>query len=168
MEVGAGEGAQRRERRFRRNEGVEETGAGMQRGALTFALMDPSSDCVRTALMKRLIEIAVRRGHDINVFAYKGETHPECNGAAPRRNGAAPRQSNGAIPPPPQANGALPRDWIESLMQEATTRGVKVDWVDCGWWHVGGDPVLGVRRGSPADFWDMAAHSQNMIVVSTP
>lgn len=138
----------------------------MQRGALTFALMDPSLDCARTALMKRLIATAVRRGHDINVFAYKGEMHPECSGDTPRRNGASPPQANGAAPS--MVNGALPRDWIEALMQEATTRGVKVDWVDCGCGHDGGDPILGVRRGSPSDFWDMAAHSQNMLVVSTP
>ena len=63
---------------------------------------------------------------------------------------------------------ALPREWIASLMHEATAKGVKVDWVDCGCALDGGEAMLGVRRGSPADFWDMAANSHNMLVVSTP
>jgi sulfur relay (sulfurtransferase) complex TusBCD TusD component (DsrE family) len=39
---------------------------------LTFALMDPPFESARTTTALRLIDIAVRRGYAVNVFAYEG------------------------------------------------------------------------------------------------
>ena len=39
---------------------------------LTFALMDPPFENARSTTALRLIDIAVRRGHNVNVFAYEG------------------------------------------------------------------------------------------------
>ena len=42
------------------------------RKMLTFALMDARYESARTATALRLIDIAVRRGYAVNVFAYEG------------------------------------------------------------------------------------------------
>ena len=39
---------------------------------LTFALMDPPFESARSTTALRLIDLALRRGHDVNVFAYEG------------------------------------------------------------------------------------------------
>ena len=126
----------------------------MQRKTLTFAFMDPPQGSARTAITKRLIELAVKRGHDVNVFAYRGEpgqTAQIHNGVV---NGAATAEE-------------LSRDWIAALMQRATAKGVRVDWVACTQERETDESIVGVRRGSHADFWDMAANSYNMLVVPT-
>jgi tRNA 2-thiouridine synthesizing protein D len=124
----------------------------MQRKTLTFAFMDPPRGSPRTAIAMRLIELAVRRGHDVNVFAYKGEP-----GQAAELHAAQPAHA--------AAGDELSHDWINALMHQATAKGVKVDWVACTHEAESGDAVLGMRRGSHADFWDMAANSHNMLVV---
>jgi hypothetical protein len=87
----------------------------------------------------------VKRGHDVNVFSYRGEP---CQ--APAR--------------PDGCKDELSSDWIAGLMHQATTKGVRVDWVACTP-KAELDPSVGVRSGSHADFWDMAANSHNMLVV---
>ncbi len=39
---------------------------------LTFALMDPPYESARSTTALRLMDIAARRGYNINVFAYEG------------------------------------------------------------------------------------------------
>ena len=46
----------------------------------------------------------------------------------------------------------------------------KIDWVNCGLCvdeRGAGDAIAGVRRGSPADFWQMAEASDNTLVIAT-
>lgn len=126
----------------------------MQRKTLTFAFMDPPQGSARTAIAMRLIELAVKRGHDVNVFSYRGEP------------GQTAELHNGHAKGPDCAE-ELSRDWIASLMQKATTKGVRVDWVACTYEPEIDETLVGVRRGSHADFWDMAANSYNMLVVPT-
>ena len=42
---------------------------------LTFAVMDPPFETARSTTLLRLLDIAVRRGHNINVFAYEGAVY---------------------------------------------------------------------------------------------
>lgn len=126
----------------------------MQRKPLTFAFMDPPHGSARTAITMRLIELAVKRGHDVNVFSYRGDPSQ----TADLHNGHAKTADK---------TEQLSRDWIASLMQKATAKGVRVDWVACTYEPEPEDSPIGVRRGSHADFWDMAANSYNMLVVPT-
>ena len=48
----------------------------------TFALMDPRYENARSTTALRLIDIAARRGHVVNVFAYEGAV---CLPFAPRK-----------------------------------------------------------------------------------
>ena len=47
----------------------------MAKKTLTFAIMDPPYESARTTTVMRLIDIAVRRGYDVNVFAYEGAVY---------------------------------------------------------------------------------------------
>ena len=44
----------------------------MERKSLTFVMMDPPFEDARTVTALRLVDAAVRRGHDVTVFAYEG------------------------------------------------------------------------------------------------
>ena len=42
---------------------------------LTFALMDPPFENARSTTALRLIDIAIKKGYDVNVFAYEGAVY---------------------------------------------------------------------------------------------
>jgi len=55
-------------------------------------------------------------------------------------------------------------------MREAERNGGKIDWVNCGLCvneRGAGAAIPGVRRGSPADLWQMAEASDNTLVIAT-
>jgi tRNA 2-thiouridine synthesizing protein D len=55
-------------------------------------------------------------------------------------------------------------------MREAERNGGKIDWVNCGLCvdeRGAANAIPGVRRGSPADFWQMSEASDNTLVIAT-
>jgi sulfur relay (sulfurtransferase) complex TusBCD TusD component (DsrE family) len=130
---------------------------------LTFALMDPpyESACTTTAL--RLIDIAVRRGYAVNVFAYEGAVLLPFARQQPHANAVHGRTVE-------EENHLLTKNVIAALAAEATQNGGKLDWVNCGLCvdeRGAGEAIEGIRRGSPADFWKMAEASDNTLVIAT-
>jgi tRNA 2-thiouridine synthesizing protein D len=130
---------------------------------LTFMLMDAPFENARTTTAMRLIDIAARRGYDINVFAYEGAVYLPL---------AAQKQHPNAVHGHDvvQEDHPLPREWVEAVVQEAAKNGGRVDWVNCGLCvdeRGAVDAVAGVRRGSPVDFWKMATSSDNTLVIAT-
>lgn len=130
---------------------------------LTFLLMDAPFENARTTTAMRLIDIAAKRGYDINVFAYEGAVYLPF---------AAQKQHPNAVHGHDvvQEDHPLPREWVEAVVQEAARNGGRVDWVNCGLCvdeRGAVDTVAGVRRGSPADFWKMATTSDNTLVIAT-
>jgi tRNA 2-thiouridine synthesizing protein D len=135
----------------------------MPKKTLTFALMDAPFESARTATAMRLIDIAIRRGHDVNVFAYEGAVYLPFARQAQHANAVHGRDAE-------QEDHPLPREWIAGLMAEAARRGAKLDWVNCGLCvdeRGAGEAIDGVRRGSPADFWAMAQKSDATLVIAT-
>lgn len=133
------------------------------RKTLTFLLMDAPFENARTTTAFRLLQAAVSRGHDVNVFAYEGAV------ALPfvrQRGHANPVHGRDAA----QEDHPLPRQWVAELLRLAGEQGTKLDWVNCGLCvdERGVDEAVeGTRRGSPADFWKMAASSHNALVIAT-
>ena len=130
---------------------------------LTFLLMDAPFENARTTTAMRLVDIAARRGYDINVFAYEGAVYLPF---------AAQKQHPNAVHGHDvvQEDHPLPREWVEAVVQEAAKNGGQVDWVNCGLCvdeRGATEAVAGVRRGSPADFWKMATSSDNTLVIAT-
>ena len=74
---------------------------------LTFALMDPPYENARSTTALRLINIAAKRGYDINVFAYEGSVflafamqkpHPRNAWTKRRGRESCPDQGAGVLP----------------------------------------------------------------------
>jgi tRNA 2-thiouridine synthesizing protein D len=130
---------------------------------LTFAMMDPPFESARSTTAMRLVDIAVRRGYNVNVFAYEGAVALAFAKQKAHANAVHGRDEVAE-------NHPLPKEWVTALMKEAERNGGKIDWVNCGLCvdeRGVAEAVEGVRRGSPADFWKMATTSGNTLVIAT-
>ena len=130
---------------------------------LTFALMDAPYESARTTTALRLIDIAVRRGYAVNVFAYEGAVLLPFARQQPHPNAVHGRSVE-------EENHLLTKNVVAALAAAATQNGGKLDWVNCGLCvdeRGAGEAIEGIRRGSPADFWKMAEASDNTLVIAT-
>src|SRR6476620_8335336 len=130
---------------------------------LTFVLNDPPYESARSTTALRLIDAAIRKGLDVNVFAYEGAVALPFSRQAPHANAVHGRDAAAEDHP-------NPKDWILALIAEAEQAGGKVDWVNCGLCvdeRGVGESIPGVRRGSPADLWKAAESSDNTLVIGT-
>ena len=130
---------------------------------LTFAIMDAPYESARTTTAFRLMDIAARRGYNLNVFAYEGAVCVAFIKQTPHANAVHGRDVE-------EENHPLPKDWVASIIQAAQDNGGSVDWVNCGLCvDERGVPeaVDGVRRGTPADFLTMAQSSDNTLTIGT-
>ena len=83
---------------------------------LTFALMDAPYESARTATALRLIDIAVRRGYMINVFAYEGAVLLPFSCQQPHPNAVHGRNAE-------EENHLLTKDVVAALIAEAERNG---------------------------------------------
>lgn len=130
---------------------------------LTFALMDPPYETARTTTAMRLIDIAARRGYNVNVFAYEGAVYLPF--ALQTQHPNVVHGHDAA-----QEDHPNPKEWVAAVMSEAQKNGGKVDWVNCGLCvdeRGAAQSIEGVRRGSPADFWKFAEASDGTLVIPT-
>ncbi len=130
---------------------------------LTFALMDPPYENGRTTTALRLMDIAARRGYNINVFAYEGAVNVPFALQSPHPHAVHGRDAD-------EEDHPLPKDWVAAIMAEAEKNGGKIDWVNCGLCvdeRGAAESIDGVRRGTPGDFWKMAEGSDNTLVIPT-
>ena len=133
------------------------------RKTLTFALMDAPYESARSTTAFRLIDCAVRRGFNVNVFAYEGAVSLAFARQAPHPNAVHGRETA-------EENHPNPKDWVSALLAEAQRRSVKLDWVQCGLCvdeRGVAESVPGTRRGSPGDFWKFVQESDNTMVIPT-
>jgi len=131
--------------------------------SLTFVLMDPPYEDPRSTTALRLIDLAVQRGHDVNVFAYEGAVYVPFAKQTPHANAVHGRDVE-------QEDHPNPKDWVAAIFAEGTKRGAKIDWVQCGLCvdeRGAGECVEGPRRGSPADLLKFAETSDNTLVIPT-
>ena len=125
--------------------------------------MDSPFENARSTTALRLIDIAVQRGYNVNVFAYEGAVYLPFAKQAAHANAVHGRSAE-------EENHPLPRVWIQALMREAAAHGAKLDWINCGLCvdeRGAAEAIEGVRRGSPADFWNFAQNSDNTLVIGT-
>jgi tRNA 2-thiouridine synthesizing protein D len=130
---------------------------------LTFALMDPPFESARSTTALRLIDVALRRGNDVNVFAYEGAVALSFAGQEAHANAVHGRDAE-------EEDHPLPRDWIAALLESARERGARLDWVNCGLCvdeRGVGESIAGPRRGGPPDLARFIEDSDNTLVVPT-
>lgn len=134
-----------------------------EKKTLTFLLMDAPYENARTTTALRLVDSAVRRGFNVNVFAYEGAVGIPFAKQAPHANAVHGRDIA-------QEDHPNPKDWVAALIQEAEKRGSRLDWVQCGLCvdeRGVGEWISGPRRGSPADFVKFVEESDNTLVIAT-
>ena len=130
---------------------------------LTFALMDGPFEQARTVTALRMIDIAAKRGYQVNVFAYEGavflpfalqDKHPNAVHGCDKEEEDHPLSS----------------EWIASLMKTAAESGGGIDWINCGLCvdeRGAGEAIDGVRRGGPPDLWKLSEASDNTLIIAT-
>lgn len=131
--------------------------------ALTFVLNDPPYENARSTTALRLVDAALRKGYDVNVFAYEGAAALAFAKQAPHAN--AVHGNDVAAEDHPNT-----KDWVAALVAEAERLGRKLEWVNCGLCvdeRGVGEAVAGTRRGSPADLWQFVGKSTNTLVIPT-
>jgi len=134
----------------------------MARKTLSVLLMDPPYESNNTPTALRVIDAALRKGHNVNVFAYEGAVALTLKGQAPHPNPVKGTTVE-------QQQHPTPKDWIAALMK-SVQGDQKIDWINCGLCvdeRGAGDWIEGARRGSPADFAKMADASNQTLVIAT-
>ncbi len=130
---------------------------------LTFALMDAPYENARTTTALRLIDIAARRGYNINVFAYEGAVYVPFAQQAAHPNAVHGHDVE-------EEDHPNPKDWVAAIIAEAGKNGGNVDWVQCGLCvdeRGMGESIEGLRRGTPGDLFEFSENSVNTLVIPT-
>jgi tRNA 2-thiouridine synthesizing protein D len=130
---------------------------------LTFALMDAPFESARSTTALRLVDLALRKGHSVNVFAYEGAVGLSFVGQKAHPNAVHGRDLE-------EEDHPLPREWVAALHELAVERGLALAWVNCGLCvdeRGMQESVPGPRRGSPADLFRMIEESHNTLVIPT-
>lgn len=134
-----------------------------EKKTLTFVLNDPPYENARSTTALRLIDLAVRRGHDVQVFAYEGAVALAFAKQRPHANAVHGRDVT-------EEDHPNPKDWIAALFAAAAERGATLSWINCGLCvdERGVDEAVeGVKRGSPADLLAFVERSDNTLVIPT-
>jgi tRNA 2-thiouridine synthesizing protein D len=134
-----------------------------EKKTLTFLLMDAPYENARSTTALRLVDAALRRGFDVNVFAYEGAVGLPFAKQAPHANAVHGTDVEAEGHP-------NPKDWVAALFREAEKRGGRLDWVQCGLCvdeRGASEWITGPRRGSPADFVKFVEESDNTLVIPT-
>ncbi|HLQ31248.1 MAG TPA: DsrE family protein [Chloroflexota bacterium] len=130
---------------------------------LTISVMDPPYESATTTTVLRIVDAALRKGHNVNVFAYEGAVALPLKTQAPHPNpvkGTTVEEQRH-----PTTSG-----FISALFEAAQANGAKLDWVNCGLCvdeRGATEWVDGVRRGGPGDFAKFAQESTNTVVIGT-
>ena len=130
---------------------------------ITVAIMDAPYESANSTTALRIVQSALAKGHNVNVFAYEGAVNLTMKAQAPHPN---PVKGTSAE----QEAHPTTKDWVASLFKMAQEKGVKLDWVNCGLCvdeRGAGDWVEGPRRGGPKDFLDASNASQATLVIPT-
>ena len=125
---------------------------------LTIALMDSPYESGTTTTALRIADAAVRKGHNVNVFAYEGSTYltmkEQKAHANPVKGTSVEEQKH-----PTTAN------FVAGLLATG-----KVEWINCGMCvdeRGSGDWIDGPRRGGPADLLKWFDESDTTLIMGS-
>jgi tRNA 2-thiouridine synthesizing protein D len=127
---------------------------------ITLALMDPPYESANSTTAFRIIASALKKGIRVNVFAYEGAVFLPFKDQAPHANPVKGTTVD-------EEEHPTTKNFVSALL---TLGKGNLNWVNCGLCvdeRGAGNPVEGVKRGSPADFFKMATESTNTLVIPT-
>jgi len=135
----------------------------MAKKHLSFLLMDAPYEQARTTTGFRLVDAALRKGHDVTVFCYEGAVGLAFAKQVPHANAVHGRDAA-------QEDHPNPKDWVAALLTLAQEKNAKLVWIQCGLCvdeRGVGECVPGAVRGSPADFLKAVESADNTLVIPT-
>ena len=130
---------------------------------LTFCLMDAPFESARSTTAMRLIDIAARKGHTTNVFAYEGAV-----GLTFTKQQGHPNKVHGHDVD--EEDHPLPHVWIDSIRALARAKGGDLNWINCGLCEDERgtqEALVFAKRGTPGDLWAWAEASDNTLIIAT-
>ena len=92
---------------------------------ITIGIMDPPYESANTSTAFRLVEAAIRKGHNVNVFCYEGATALGFAGQKPHANAVHGLSLE-------EEDHPNPKEWVKSLLAFAREKSVKLVWCNCG------------------------------------
>jgi sulfur relay (sulfurtransferase) complex TusBCD TusD component (DsrE family) len=128
---------------------------------LTFCLMDGPFESARALTGLRLIDISVRRGYDVTVFAYEGAVSLTFSKQTAHANSVHGTSLE-------EEDHPLTKDWVAAMMQTARDNGGSLTWINCGLCvdergvH---EAIEGCQRGAPKHLWEAAEASHGSLVI---
>lgn len=130
---------------------------------ITFVLMDPPYENARSTTALRLIDIAVKRGINVNVFSYEGAVSLAFAKQCPHPNPVHNRNLE-------EEDHPTTKEWISSIFEFAKESGSKIDWVQCGFCvdeRGVGEYSENLRRNGPSELVKFIENSDNVLVIPT-
>ena len=124
---------------------------------LTIALMDAPYESGTTTTALRIIDAAVRKGHDVNVFCYEGSVS-----LTMKEQKSHPNPVKGTVV---EEGHPTTANFVAGLLATG-----KVDWINCGMCvdeRGAGNWIDGARRGGPGDLLTWSNESDNTLIMGT-
>ncbi len=134
----------------------------MAQQTLTLALMDPPYESANTTTALRIIDSALKKGIQVNVFAYEGAVCLPLKDQAPHANPVKGTTVE-------EEDHPTTKKFISELLKIGGDNPL-LNWVNCGLCvdeRGAINVVEGVKRGSPKEFLEMAQASTNTLVIPT-
>jgi tRNA 2-thiouridine synthesizing protein D len=129
---------------------------------ITIALMDAPYESATTTTAMRVIDAALKKGINVNVFAYEGAVLLTVKNQTPHPNPVKGKSVE-------QNDHATTARFLSGLFK-MSGESAKLDWVNCGMCVDERGPsewIEGPRRGGPDAFWKFSSASTNTLVIGT-
>lgn len=130
---------------------------------ITLGLMDPPLESENICTAFRLIDAAIRQGHNVHVFAYEGAVGLTSMGLARHADPVTGTSIE-------EADHPTTREWVEALQSLAAAKGVTLSWTNCGLCLEErglGAQLAGTTLGAPRDLIDLADASEGFLFIAT-
>ena len=130
--------------------------------SITIALMDPPYSSGTTTTALRIMDAALRKGINVNVFAYEGAVNLTMSGQAPHPNPVKGTSIE-------EQDHPSTAKFIAGLFTLGSDS-PKLEWVNCGLCvdeRGAGEWIDGPRRGGPGDLFKFSQESTNTLVIGT-
>jgi len=135
----------------------------MMAKTLTVCIMEPPYESANSTTSMRIIDAALQKGINVNVFAYEGAVSLTVKDQKPHPN---PVHGTSVE----EEKHPTTRQLVAGLFELAKEKGVKLDWINCGLCvdeRGAGNWIEGPRRGGPADFHKWVQDSNATLVIPT-
>jgi tRNA 2-thiouridine synthesizing protein D len=134
----------------------------MAKKILTVALMDAPYESAASTTAFRIISAALKKGINVNVFAYEGAVSLAMKDQAPHANPVKGTTVE-------EEDHPTTKNFVAALLKLGKDDPL-LTWVNCGLCvdeRGAGNAVDGVKRGGPGDFLKLALESTNTLVIPT-